>query len=251
MIRFDKINLQDTIEKAHAQGRERCHYWDFTQIDCGLTAFTDDFVKDSVENIYMINFIDTILSDIIDDETPSDQDGWTIEDLAEKLRPHGFKVTIIDKECMIDFYHNNISAFISLEEDEERKLLLWGDDEFEIGRWDQDLLNLFLIIKNELSDLRVNDCIQEYIKTFNHKRALIHVLKNTACGIIRTKLQHLDFTILNESILNELFTCDIECELGTIHIESSINELGDKLDSILQQKQEIELITADLFNKDC
>ena len=244
MIHINKNTIRDTIEYAHAEANAYCENYSPRPVSCDIA--------EELDFMYSTTFIETLLVNITDNRLQTTDTGWTLTELAVKLTLLGFKV--------VTYIENNTKTlevsfgipYIILEEDQKGKTLIWDDNEFEMGIWDQSIVDFLLIIKNELPPEGIYSRIEEFVKLHTVRKKEYEIKIATAISIIRTKFKDMKHAILNERLLhNDLFICDIETDWGMINIGCYLTELSDTLDNIIQQKQDFDQLTVGLCDESC
>ena len=248
MILLDQDTILNAIRKAHAKAHAYCRGMLLQEI-----AHVSSNIAEYIEYIYSDRFLDNFLDMVIVEYARTDNSGWTIRELAEKLASAGLDV-------VTDTYSRTTSLeigfglnHIHLDDGGYEKTLIWYGDERRMERWDQDVVDMLLIVKNELDPVGLQNRTEDLVRHFTVRKKEYDVMMATILGIIREKFKDIEYTVHNEQILQEdIFKCEIDTGWGKIDMEcrlDELNELGDRLDSILQQKQDFDVLTSGLLDE--
>lgn len=232
MLCLDKVDIADSIERAHAEALECVRGLD----DLFLKLYIIDYVQD----YYATEFVNALLPKLIDEEWPSGFNDWTIEELAIEFNKHDFDVKVEEygQTKVLDVRCSGV--VMCLEDDEDGKIMVYGSGEYIIGNWDHAIVDLFKIIRAETVPSKIYDRTKDFIKEQNLQKIRNQVLTTTAIGIIHNNLGDVNHSINNVTVKDKLFECDIETDWGRLNITSTLEDLPEQIATILQEKEIID-----------
>ena len=115
--------------------------------------------------------------------------------------------------------------------------MVYGSGEYIIGNWDHAIVDLFKIIRAETVPSTIYDRTKDFIKEQNLQKIRYQVLTTTAIGIIHNNLGDVNHSINNVTVKDKLFECDIETDWGRLNIASTLEDLPEQINRILQEKE--------------
>ena len=229
MLCLDKVDIADSIEQAHAEA-----------LEC-VRGLDDLFLKldiiDYVQDYYAREFVNALLPKLMDEEWPSGFNDWTIEELAIEFNKYDFDVKVEEYGQTKVLNVRCSGVVICLEDDEDGKIMVYGSGEYIIGNWDHAIVDLFKIIRAETVPSMIYDRTKDFIKEQNLQKIRNQVLTTTAIGIIHNNLGDVNHSINNVTVKDKLFECDIETDWGRLNIASTLEDLPEQIDRILQEKE--------------
>lgn len=232
MLCLDKVDIADSIERAHAEA-----------LKC-VRGLDDLFLKldiiDYVQDYYATEFVNALLPKLIDEEWPSGFNDWTIEELAIEFNKYDFDVKVEEygQTKVLDVRCSGV--VMCLEDDEDGKIMVYGSGEYIIGNWDHAIVDLFKIIRAETVPSKIYDRTKDFIKEQNLQKIRNQVLTTTAIGIIHNNLGDVNHSINDVTVKDKLFECDIETDWGRLNITSTLEDLPEQIATILQEKEIID-----------
>ena len=237
MIRIDRFN-QETIETAHATALAAA------EIDISSDVC---YTEHQIRLHYTIDFINSFLDLVIDEYVPDDSDGWTLEQTKSHLNSSGISAKIIGDSDYGSLEIDLHDYTFDLEVDDESKLLLFHCSEYELGLLGQDLVDLMLLLKQEIEPTKIYERTNPLIKKYNQEMTERRLIEATGLGIIREALGNMEYTILASYGRENKFTGALETDWGRLNITSTLADLPQQIDMILQEKQKFEqlLVTFD------
>ena len=229
MLCLDKVDIANSIEQAHAETLESVRGLDdlFLKLD----------IIDYVQDYYAREFVNALLPKLMDEEWPSGFNDWTIEELAIEFNKYDFDVKVEEYGQTKVLNVRCSGVVICLEDDEDGKIMVYGSGEYIIGNWDHAIVDLFKIIRAETVPSMIYDRTKDFIKEQNLQKIRNQVLTTTAIGIIHNNLGDVNHSINNVTVKDKLFECDIETDWGRLNIASTLEDLPEQIDRILQEKE--------------
>ena len=125
--------------------------------------------------------------------------------------------------------------------------MLFHCSEYELGLLGQDLVDLMLLLKQEIEPTKIYERTNPLIKKYNQEMTERRLIEATGLGIIREALGNMEYRILASYGRENKFTGALETDWGRLNITSTLADLPQHIDMILQEKQKFEqlLVTFD------
>ena len=104
-----------------------------------------------------------------------------------------------------------------------------------------------LLLSKEVEPRKIHERTSSIIKEFNLEMTQRWLIEATGLGIIRETLGDMEYTILAAYGRENKFTGAIETDWGRFNITSTLEDLPQQIDMILQEKQLFDqmLVTYD------
>lgn len=240
MLRSDRNNIQDIVASVHSESLKRCYD--------AIRQTNINFSVVHLERLYSYHFIMTILESVLNEDSDADQNGFSLEEFACRLRASGFTNELEshqeDDSYLTICLNDNWFYF---REDEDVRLLEWDTMEYVVAQWDQELVDLIVVIYNETHPQNIYTHIKDCLKHANQKSTQRQIIESTAKGIIRDKLRDMEYTIKDSVVSGMIYKCLIEMTWGRLEIFANLDDLPYQLDNILREKQKFDqmMVTFD------
>ena len=242
MIWIDSYKIPDAIGYAHEVAHDYCWNLNYSSFDFNI--------EDHTRFIYSMKFTEALMEILSDyDTSSSDTRAWDIKELEKHLNDYGFRVEKerVRRLTILTVMIGDVQAVF--EDDKKSKSMILCHEEYAMERWDPGIINLLTTIKEELAPSELYRRTQDCIHRHNICKIQQDVMTTTALSIVHDRFRDTDYTIHRGFVIGDIFVGCIESEGGKINIECKICDLSDRLDSILQQKQDFDVLTSGLLEE--
>ena len=238
MIRLDRINLDETVESAHASALAAA------ETNIGLDIC---FTENNLKRHYTIDFISSFLDAAIDEDVPDGPGGWTLEQAKSHLTSSGFTAMLIDYYDSTSLKVDVHDYSFDIEIDDEGTLMLFQCSEYELGLLGQDLVNLMMILRQELEAEKIYERTCSLTKKLNQLNTQRQIIEAAGLGIIRDAFTDMEYSILTSRGYEDRFKGVVETDWGRININSPLEDLPAQIAAMLNEKEQFDkmLVTLD------
>lgn len=228
MIRLDNVNIEQTIENAHDYALKST---------CERVKEDFCYTEQQLRRHYRWDFITSFLDAVIDDDIPEVLGGWSLEETLTHLDRSGIPYQRNDEYDCRSIVINIYNDYFYLERYDDDKYMMFQCCEYLLGEWNQSIVDLFHILTKELNPSVIHDRSINCIKQYNHEMTQRHLIEATGIGIIHHAFNDMGYTVLASRGYEDLFKGTIETDWGRVHIESTLQDLPEQIDRILQEKE--------------